>query len=54
MMALPQQGHICAVYQMFAFLKTHHNGVMVFDSTEPNIDETKFNKEDWSATPYGP
>ena len=54
MMALPCKGHMCAVYQMFAFLKTCHNGVMVFDRTEPNIDETKFNKEDWSATPYGP
>ena len=53
-MALPREGHICAVYQMFAFLKTRHNGVMVFDPTEPDIDETKFKKEDWSATPYGP
>ena len=53
MMALPREGHMCAVYQMFALLKTRHNGVMVFDPTEPDIDETKFKKEDWSATPYG-
>ena len=38
---------------MFAFLKGRHNGVMVFDPTEPEIDETKFEREDWSATPYG-
>ena len=26
---------------------------MVFDPTEPEIDETQFSREDWSATPYG-
>ena len=39
---------------MFAFLKAKHNGVMVFDPTEPLIDESQFkSNEDWSATPYG-
>ena len=53
MMALPREGHLNAVFQMFAFLKSRHNGVMVFDPTEPEIDYSKFQKEDWSATPYG-
>ena len=52
-MALPREGHLKAVFQMFAFLKSKHNSVMVFDLTEPDIDETKFAKEDWSATVYG-
>ncbi len=53
MMALPREGHLKAIFQMFAFLKTKHNGVMVFDPTEPDIDLSKFPTEDWSATPYG-
>ena len=53
MMALPQEGHLSAIFQMFAFLKSRHNGVMVFDPTEPEIDYSKFQREDWSATPYG-
>ena len=53
MMALPREGHLNAVYQMFAFLKIRHNGVMVFDPTEPEINESNFQREDWSATPYG-
>ena len=53
MMALPREGHLCAVYQMFVFLKICHNGVMVFDPTEPEIDESKIQWEDWTATPYG-
>ena len=38
---------------MFAFLSCKHNAVMVFDHTEPEIDLTSFQEEDWSATPYG-
>ena len=53
MMALPREGHLKAVFHVFAFLKGKHNGVMVFDHTEPGIDESKFPSEDWSATVYG-
>ena len=52
-MAMPRRGHLEAVFHIFAFLKTRHNAVMVFDPSEPTIDETQFAKEDWSATPYG-
>ena len=53
MMALPREGHLDAVFHMFAFLKRKHNGVIFFDLTEPEIDINKFPREDWSATPYG-
>jgi hypothetical protein len=53
MMAMPREGHLKALFQMFAFLKGKHNGVMVFDPTYPTIDESQFVHEDWSATPYG-
>jgi hypothetical protein len=53
MMALPRQGHLNTLFQMFSFLKGNHNGVMVFDPTYPAIDDSQFIDEDWSATPYG-
>ena len=53
MMALPREGHLKVVFQMFGFLKVRHNAVMVFDPSEPDLDETQFPREDWSATPYG-
>ena len=53
MMALPREGHLDAVFHIFAFLKSKHNGVTVFDPSEPDIDESQFPREDWSATPYG-
>lgn len=53
MMASPREGHLQVLFRMFAFLKTKHNGVMVFDPTEPDVDVTQFQREDWSATSYG-
>ena len=53
MMALPREGHLKVLFHMFAFLKMKHNGVMVFDPSEPNIDKSQFKHEDWSATAYG-
>ena len=52
-MALPREGHLKAIFQMFAFLKSKHNGVTVFDPIEPDVDETKFPNEDWPGTVYG-
>lgn len=53
-MDMPQENHLKVLYQMFSFLKAKHNDVMVFNPTEPSIDESQFkNDEYWSATPYG-
>ena len=46
-MALPRKGHLKVLFQMFAFLNNKHNAFMVFDPTEPDINESKFNNEDW-------
>ena len=54
MMALPREGHLNTVFQMFALLKSKYNGVTVFNPTETDIDQSQFPTEDWSATPYGP
>ena len=53
MMALPRKGHLKALFQIFAFLKNKHNYVIVFDPTEPDINDSKFNNEDWPSTAYG-
>ena len=50
---MPRVGHLYAVYYMFAFLKVNHNSVMVFDPTEPDIDQSQFPTQDWSASAYG-
>ena len=52
MMASPREGHLNQLYRMFAFLKARHNGAMVFDPTVPDINDTLFQREEWSATAY--
>ena len=53
MMAMSREGHLEQLFHMFAFLKLKYNSSMVFDPTEPDIDESQFSQEDWSATVYG-
>ena len=52
MMAIFREGHLSEAFQMFSFLKSKQNGVAVFDSAEPETDETQFLTENWCETPY--
>lgn len=53
-MALPRQGHLDQVYQMFAYLKAKHNSEMVFNPTEPELNiDLLFPRENWRDTVYG-
>ena len=52
MMALPREGHLDQLYNVFAYLKIKHNAEMVFDPSEPDIDMSAFPAEDWSHTVY--
>lgn len=48
-LAMPREGHLDQVFHIYAYLKRHHNAVMVFDSTAPDIDfTTHFPPQDWS------
>ena len=46
-LALPRQGHLDAVYHIFAYLDNKHNTRLVMDPTYPMIDMTKFKECDW-------
>ena len=50
--ALPREGHLEAVFHMFAHLKKNHNSEMVFDPSEPDTDMSDFIREDWSLIIY--
>ena len=52
-LALPRHGHLQQMYHMFAYLKKHHNAEMMFDPSDPVVDETQFNEQDWSTTVFG-
>ena len=52
-MALPRKGHLEQVFHIFAYLKNKHNSEMVFDPSDPDIDESMFPTHDWSNSVYG-
>ena len=45
--AMPRQGHLEAVYHMFAYLKAHSNSRIVLDPKIPYVDEKRFVPADW-------
>jgi hypothetical protein len=52
-LALPREGHLHAIYNIFAYLKSHHNAEMVFYPTEPEIDHASFERKDWTTSEMG-
>jgi hypothetical protein len=52
-LALPREGHLEQVFHIFAYLKKYHNMEMVFDPSDPAIDETQFECRDWTTSEFG-
>ena len=52
-LALPRQGHLEQLFHVFAYLKKYHNSEMVFDPSDPVIDESIFARKDWTSTEFG-
>jgi hypothetical protein len=46
-LCMPCEGHLDAVYHLFAYLSLHHNARVVFDPTYPDVDMRAFIKTDW-------
>jgi hypothetical protein len=46
--ALPREGHLEAVLDIFAYLEKHQFAAIVFDDDLPIIDERQFKQVDWS------
>jgi hypothetical protein len=51
-LCLPREGHLEAVFNVFAYLGLHHNARVVFDPTYPAVDMGTFIKTDWKSM-YG-
>jgi hypothetical protein len=51
-LCLPREGHLEAVFHVFAYLGIHHNARVVFDPTYPAVDMGTFIKTDWKSM-YG-
>ena len=52
-LAMPREGHLQYVFQIFAHLKKYHNTELVYDPSDPVIDESSFERKDWTASEFG-
>ena len=46
--ALPQEGHLEAVFYMYAYLKHKHNSRLALDPTYPQVHTGDFCEVDWT------
>ena len=52
-LALPRRGHMEQVMQIFGYLKKYHNAELVFDPSDPTINEQDFERRDWASSEFG-
>ena len=51
-MALPQEGHLDAIFRVFSYLRTKHNSQLVLNLRYPEINHSDFPDNDWTLM-YG-
>lgn len=52
-LAMPRYGHLMELFNIFTYLRKHHNTEMVFDPSTPYINiEDDFPKQDWLTSVY--
>jgi hypothetical protein len=52
-LALPREGHLQSVLHIFTYLKKYHNTELIFDPSYPVIDESAFERRDWTSSKFG-
>ena len=53
MLALPREGHFEQLFHIFAYLKKYHNTKLVYDPSDPVVDESQFEQQDWTSSEFG-
>ena len=51
-LALPREGHLDQVLQIFAYLKKYHNTELVYDPSGRTINYAEFEKRDWESLEF--
>jgi hypothetical protein len=52
-LVLPRVGHLEQVFHIFAHLKKYHNTEIVYDPSDPVIDEAQFDAKEWASSEFG-
>jgi hypothetical protein len=52
-LALPREGHLNQVFHIFAYLRKYHNTELVYDPSDPCVDDAGFELKDWTSSDFG-
>jgi hypothetical protein len=52
-LVLPRVGYLEQIFHIFAHLKKYHNTEVVYDPSDPVIDEAQFDAKDWASSEFG-
>ena len=52
-LALPREGHLEQVLQIFAYLKKYHNAELFYDPSNLVVEMNDFERRDWMASEFG-
>ena len=52
-LASPREGHLEQGLHIFAYLKKYHNTELVYDPSDPVVDENDFERRDWASSEFG-
>ena len=52
-LVLPREGHLEQVLHIFAYLRKYHNTELVYDPSDPVIDESLYEAKDWASSEFG-
>ena len=51
-LVLPIEGYFEQVLQVFSYLRKYHNTELVYDRSDPIIDECQFQRRDWMSSEF--
>ena len=52
-LALPREGHLDQVFQIFAYLKKYHNAELIYNLSDPVVNEHEFKQRYWMVSEFG-
>ena len=52
-LALHREGHLKQVLHIFAYLKKYHNTELVYETSDPVVDENDFERSDCASLEFG-
>ena len=52
-LTMPRKGHLDQVLHIFAYLRNYHNTELVYDLSDPVVEQDVFERRDWTSSEFG-